>query len=89
MCCLKYEQEAYEDLLKTTPHQGATVKTPDGKGVVESVNLLKGKLRVSVDGEKEKVVKEFDVKEVKLLKNSRKEEADQIDEEILKTLEDN
>ena len=76
MCCLKYEQEAYEDLLKTTPHQGATVKTPDGKGVVESVNLLKGKLRVSVDGEKEKVVKEFDVKEVKLLKNSRKEEAD-------------
>lgn len=89
MCCLKYEQEAYEDLLRTTPHQGATVKTPDGKGVVESVNLLKGKLRVSVDGEKEKVVKEFDVKEVKLLKNSRKEEADQIDEEILKTLEDN
>ena len=33
MCCLKYEQEAYQDLLKNTPKVGALVSTPDGKGV--------------------------------------------------------
>lgn len=46
MCCLKYEQDSYEDLLKHTPKVGAIVKTADGKGVVEEVNLLTGKLRV-------------------------------------------
>ena len=37
MCCLKYEQDAYEDLLKTTPPVGSFVKTPEGKGVVSGV----------------------------------------------------
>ena len=49
MCCLKYEQDSYEDLLKHTPKVGAIVKTAEGKGVVEEVNLLTGKLRVKLD----------------------------------------
>lgn len=49
MCCLNYEQESYEELLKVTPKVGAVVKTADGKGVVEDVNLLTGKLRVKMD----------------------------------------
>ena len=49
MCCLKYEQDNYEELLKTTPKVGAIVKTEDGKGVVQEVNLLTGKLRVKID----------------------------------------
>ncbi len=49
MCCLNYEQESYEELLKVTPKVGAVVKTTDGKGVVEDVNLLTGKLRVKMD----------------------------------------
>lgn len=49
MCCLKYEQDSYEDLLKHTPKVGAIVKTADGKGVVQEVNLLTGKLRVKLD----------------------------------------
>lgn len=89
MCCLKYEQEAYDDLLKTTPRVGAIVKTPEGKGTVENVSLLRGKLRVSIENEKEKVLKEFDVSDVKLIKNSAHSKIDEIDEEILKTLEDN
>lgn len=89
MCCLKYEQDAYEDLLKTTPNVGAIVKTPSGKGVVESVSLLKGKLKVNIESEKEKSVQEFDVSEVSIIENKRREEIEQIDEEILKTLEDN
>lgn len=50
MCCLKNEQECYEELLKITPTVGAYVETPDGKGYVEDVNLLTGKLRVKNDG---------------------------------------
>lgn len=49
MCCLKYEQDSYEDLLRHTPKVGAIVKTGDGKGVVQEVNLLTGKLRVKLD----------------------------------------
>jgi cell fate regulator YaaT (PSP1 superfamily) len=49
MCCLKYEQDSYEDLLKHTPKVGAIVQTTDGKGVIQVVNLLTGKLRVKID----------------------------------------
>ncbi|MCQ2440360.1 MAG: stage 0 sporulation family protein [Clostridia bacterium] len=44
MCCLKYEQNAYDDLIKTTPPVGATVKTPDGVGTVIDANLITGNL---------------------------------------------
>ena len=40
MCCLKYEQDSYEELLKVTPKVGAIVRTADGKGVVQEVNLI-------------------------------------------------
>lgn len=46
MCCLKYEQESYEDLIRTTPKVNAYVSTPNGNGVVEEVNLITGKLKV-------------------------------------------
>ncbi len=49
MCCLKYEQEAYEHLLRVTPKVGAIVSTKDGKGVVSDVNLLTGMLKVTLD----------------------------------------
>jgi len=49
MCCLKYEQDAYEDLLKVTPKVGAYVSTNEGKGTVVEVNLLTGLLKVKLD----------------------------------------
>ena len=49
MCCLKYEQDSYEQLFKTTPKVGSIVNTKDGRGVVEETNLLTGKLRVKID----------------------------------------
>lgn len=54
MCCLKYEQDTYEELLKVTPKQGAIVKTPEGTGSVEYVSLLKGLVKVKLDDENEK-----------------------------------
>ena len=49
MCCLKYEQKAYEDLIKDSPRIGAPVKTPDGTGVIVDVALLTGKVSVRLD----------------------------------------
>jgi len=49
MCCLKYEQEAYEDLVKHTPKVESFVETPDGVGTVSSVNLLRQQVQVRLD----------------------------------------
>ena len=68
MCCLKYEQDAYEDLLKTTPKQGAIVKTSMGRGVVEEANLITGKLRIKLDSNDN--ITTFDKKDVEVIKDS-------------------
>lgn len=49
MCCLAYEQPAYEYLDRVTPGLNSIVKTPDGVGVVTEVNLVSGTLRVRLD----------------------------------------
>ena len=49
MCCLKYEQDAYEDLVKHSPKQESFVETPDGAGTVSSVNLLRQTVQVRLD----------------------------------------
>ena len=49
MCCLKYEQNAYEDAQKRMPKNESFVQTPDGPGNVKSVDLLQEKVRVALD----------------------------------------
>ena len=49
MCCLAYEQPAYEYLNSITPGVGSIVNTPDGTGVVTEVNVISGVLRVRPD----------------------------------------
>lgn len=68
MCCLKNEQEAYEDLIRRTPQPGSVVKTPDGKGSVVSANLLKSIVSVSLDIDGEKEIKEYKLSDIKILK---------------------
>ena len=53
MCCLKYEQEAYEDVLKRTPKLESLGETPDGVGTVNSVQLLREKVKVRLDDDPE------------------------------------
>ncbi len=65
MCCLKYEQDAYTELLKTTPKCGAIVKTAEGKGVVEDSNLLTGKLRVKLESDAVVTVDKKDVEVIR------------------------
>lgn len=71
MCCLKYEQEAYLDLLKKTPKVGAIVSTPDGKGTVVEQNLLTGMLKVSLDKSQTGAPATYTVKQVKIIKDGQ------------------
>ena len=51
MCCLRYEQGAYEDLVKKVPKQGAFVETIDGYGTAVQVNLLRQTVKVKLDSD--------------------------------------
>ena len=89
MCCLKYEQEAYEALLKETPNCGAIVNTPAGRGTVVSTNLLKGLAQVRLEGEADNTVSEFKVSELTVIKDGGKRNQEpEIDLSSLKELEE-
>ena len=64
MCCLKYEQDTYEELNRITPSVGAIVDTPDGRGTIAYVSLLKGKVSVKLETGDETMLREFDVNDV-------------------------
>ncbi|MGN1001289.1 MAG: regulatory iron-sulfur-containing complex subunit RicT [Oscillospiraceae bacterium] len=70
MCCLRYEQEAYEELVKTVPKNGAFVETPCGYGCVCQVNLLRQKVKVKLDGS-EDAPKSFEADEVAAVPGGR------------------
>ncbi len=89
MCCLKYEQEAYEALLKETPNVGAIVESPAGRGTVISTNLLKGLAQVKLEAGPENTVSEFKVSELSVIKDSvKKNQESDIDLSTLKELEE-
>ncbi len=69
MCCLKFEEEAYEDLLRTTPRAGLPVHTPEGRGTVEDVHLLTGQLKVRLDKDPEAPAKSFHKSVIKPVKS--------------------
>ena len=55
MCCLKYEQDAYEDLLRTSPKAESFVDTPDGRGTVVEIDLLRQRVKVRMENQPETV----------------------------------
>ncbi len=71
MCCLKYEQDSYDALLKITPKVGAIVETPDGQGQVEDSNLLTGILKVKLKSNPDAPAQPYKREDVKLLKDSK------------------
>ncbi len=93
MCCLAYEQPAYEYLGKITPMQGSTVKTPDGIGLVTDVNLISGKLRVKLESPSDILQKYYHRDDVKYIKGGKrapitvdKEESEALSELIDKNI---
>lgn len=71
MCCLNYEEKAYEHLNKITPKVGAIVKTQDGKGEVIEVNILRGIIKVKLENRPEALPRIYSRDEVKLIKDGQ------------------
>ena len=88
MCCLKYEQEVYEDKLKRLPSIGSTVKTPDGKGEVDGIETLKEKVRVKLKDGEGYFYKKYDASEITVLKSANKEVVGSEEKEHSKELEE-
>ena len=90
MCCLKYEQDVYEEKLKRLPKIGAVVKTEEGTGEVASVETLKEVLRVKYKDGDEFYFKKHPVDEVVVIKDvtSDDDKLDVENEEDLKELEE-
>ena len=55
MCCLKYEQDAYEDLIRTSPKMDSFVDTPEGRGTVVEIDLLRQRVKVRMEDSPETI----------------------------------
>lgn len=89
MCCLKYEDNVYEEKLQRLPKVGAIVRTEEGEGEVDSIEILKEKLRVrfkSEDGGN--IYKKYDASNVKVIKDVVKERIDEEELQNKKELEE-
>ena len=71
MCCLRYEQEAYEDLVKKVPKQGAFVETKDGYGTAVQVNLLRQTVKVKLDNDTDDTLRLFKANELAAVPGGR------------------
>lgn len=89
MCCLKYEQEVYEEKLAKLPRIGAIVKTPEGEGEVCSIETLKEKIKVRLKDGDDTFYRKYDLNEIKIIKNIGKEIDSQSEDDLedLKELE--
>ena len=70
MCCLKYEQNAYEDAVRRCPKAESFVATPDGLGNVSSVDILREQVLVRLDGQNEGP-KRYRTCEIQVLRNGK------------------
>lgn len=83
MCCLEYENDYYVEASKEVPKVGSEVKTPEGKGIVVNVNMLKMECRVKIEDKKKDIITfhDYPVKDIKFRRNSEREESKDGEEE--------
>ncbi len=87
MCCLKNEEETYEELNKKMPNAGDQVTTPDGlTGQVSNINVLRQSVKVVVDVNDEKEIREYKAEELKFRPRKKKEKT-KLSHKQLKELE--
>lgn len=68
MCCLKYEQSTYEEMLKFVPRVDAIVETPDGRGTVIENNVLSGLVKVKINHGEDSIINVYDAKNIVTIK---------------------
>ena len=84
MCCLKYEQDVYEEKLSRLPKIGAIVQTEEGEGVVDGIETLKEIVKVKFKDKDEYYHKKFNASDIKIIKNVEENDNDVLDEELQK-----
>ncbi|MBR5094007.1 MAG: hypothetical protein IK095_02825 [Oscillospiraceae bacterium] len=77
MCCLRYEQEAYEDLVRHVPKQGAFVETIDGYGTAVHVDLLRQTVKVKLDGDKDDTLHLYKANELAAVPGGRPKDGEE------------
>ena len=88
MCCLKYEEEVYEEKNARLPGIGAIVKTPEGEGIVEGLEVLKEIIKVKIkDKENNEFHKKYEFKDIKIIKDVDKNQVNDEEDEELKKME--
>ena len=75
MCCLKYEQDAYEDLIRNSPKVDSFVDTPEGRGTVIELDLLRSRVKVRMEDAPE-TVSLFSNSEIAVLRNGKAKKND-------------
>ena len=88
MCCLKYENEVYEEKLKRLPSIGAIVLTPDGEGEVDYIETLREIIRVKVKDGDNFVSKKYPASDIKIIKDNKIEKVDEEEIEHKEELEE-
>ena len=76
MCCLKYEQDAYEDLLRTAPKAESFVDTPEGRGTVTEVDLLRQRVKVRLEDRPDTLVTAKN-EEIAVFRNGKAKKTDE------------
>ncbi len=75
MCCLKYEQDAYEDLLRTAPKAESFVDTPEGRGTVIEVDLLRQRVKVKME-EHPEIISVFPNADIAIFRSGKAKKTD-------------
>ena len=75
MCCLKYEQDAYEDLIKNSPKAESFVDTPEGRGTVVDIELLRQRVKVKME-EHPETISTFPISEIAVLRSGKAKKND-------------
>jgi cell fate regulator YaaT (PSP1 superfamily) len=71
MCCIKYENDVYEELQKESPPANAFVSTKDGKGVISGINLISKTVKVRLADENDVQIKSFPFDEIEVIGNKQ------------------
>ena len=75
MCCLKYEQDAYESLIRSSPKMESFVDTPEGRGTVVELDLMRQRVKVRMETNPE-TVSVFANEDIAVLRSGKAKKTD-------------
>ena len=89
MCCLKYEQDTYEEIRKTMPKEGKEVMTPDGVGVVCELKIITESVKVRMKKGDSFEIKEYPVADIQRITPQNVVHAEKQPQDVSDKLDEN